>query len=558
MGSEMCIRDSPKTLQWKIDAQDYKTFDTVYFNPNFEGVKRYENQRFDITDQSKSSHTLYLRICEGTECSNEFLFTVSKPNSKPEIVSFEFTPNTFTKNGNSQMTITGKVKDVDGANSVTIKYNIKNRGYQTLTTVNDVTSSDKQFSATINIPNDLPEGSTSISLIANDGYLDSDPKSKNFLFNFNNPSLNMDMQDGQVFSKNDGQRIRIKGSLGDIDGSGTVTLKYQFDGKEIVTLSQYEIKSTDPNAYPFDFNVDFPPNFPESSNQQITIWATDEKNKSSSQYFKTFSYFYNNPAIKITTTPKSSYIKNTDDIIKIVGTVSDRDGNDIIDIFYKFDNGESIKKSQIIVTNQDTNYPFNFTVQIPSLFSVTQHNISIMAVDSYQKQSNISFSFNYYHNTPILTITNQNDTKYIKNVDTFITITGSVKDDDETGTVYVKYKVDSNGEEKLLQSFSITTRSFYNINENIPIPSDLSEGIHTIFIWAVDNENMGTDIHILAFIYNYNTPSISITTDDRQTIYKCPNDIEFNICGSVSDLDQSGYFFIYYKFDNSYSYSQRN
>ncbi|EAY02595.1 hypothetical protein TVAG_254960 [Trichomonas vaginalis G3] len=275
------------------------------------------------------------------------------------------------------MTIKFKVKDKDGASSVTIKYSINNNEYQTLKRVNDVTSSDKEFSATLNVPNDLREGDNNISLIANDGYLDSEPNSSTFKFEFNSPTIDIDeTPDNQEFKKTYNETFHIKEKYQDEDGSGNVTIYYQFDGREAnKTGNELVISSTESQTLSID--VLFPSDFEERNNHTIKIWAIDETNKQSNQITRNFSYKYNDPVFILYNFTNNKFIRGSQ--LKIGFKYEHQDNTHLKSLNISFDGKYNISLDKII-SDSSINTMVT-TIQIPKEIKTGDHKLYISGCD---------------------------------------------------------------------------------------------------------------------------------------------------------------------------------
>lgn len=331
------------------------------------------------------------------------------------------------------------------------------------------------------------------------------------------------------------------------NGESTALIKYYFN-EDNNTQNQYEVQ-VDSNDETFTKPITFPNDLPEN-NHTIHIYLLKD-GFNSKTYNLSFEYIYNPPIISITTAPKSSYTKNTDENIIVTGTVSDRDGEDQIDIYCQFDNETPTKEISRSVNDIDVTYEFDFTVKIPSSFSEGTHIIYIWAVDSNQKQSDhLHYQFDFNYNTPSISITTENNQQIRKGINNQIEIKGNVTDLDGSGTVTINYIIDDNGLERLVERITIYNTSSHEFNKNIDIPSYLNEGIHKVTIYCYDESLKKSNEENINFIYIFNNPSLIVNKEPLST-YHNKIDRNITVSGTFTNENNAEHIYFFYVIDNS-------
>ncbi|EAY07962.1 hypothetical protein TVAG_332870 [Trichomonas vaginalis G3] len=299
------IYKCPNDISFHVEGQvvdlDHTGAFSLYYIIDSSNAIKYQNTF--IISSSPTSIDIYIPISrninEGTH--NIIFYVIDESSERSNEVNIEFTyishkPTLYIttpdnqqlrKNTNTFILIEGQVEDLDGSGTVTIYYNLDNTNEKQLTSLTISSTSKQNFANKIDFPTNFFEGTHNIKLYC----IDEQNKKSNeitikFTFNYNAPTLFITTSDNQVFKKNDGQSFIISGSVQDLDGSGTVTIYYQFDGQNQAVAQTQTISQT--TSYPVYKIIEFPSNFPESNSHYINIWATDEANKNSLTITKKF------------------------------------------------------------------------------------------------------------------------------------------------------------------------------------------------------------------------------------------------------------------------------
>lgn len=232
--------------------------------------------------------------------------------------------------------------------------------------------------------------------------------------------------------------------------------------------------------------------------------------------------------------------RNKVDIINISGPITDLDGSGTV-IISLFINDIEFENTTISI---ETTSPIPFSFIYPNSNNDLRdgrNSITIKAEDNEGKTAIKTTEFKFSYNAPDLQL---KDVKFsysfTKNLDlNQINIKYDVTDIDGPTVIKILYNIDSRVE-KLYESLETASLnlSIFDKPMNINIPQDLTEGNHTVFIWATDGAHNSTKREI-NFQFKHNAPKISLSSKNKNDF---TNNIDTPIIiqGDVYDLDGTG------------------
>ncbi|EAY07963.1 hypothetical protein TVAG_332880 [Trichomonas vaginalis G3] len=318
---------------------------------------------------------------------------------------------------------------------------------------------------------------------------------KTFEFLFNSPSISVTSPNFNTFYRTTDKYITIDFSIKDLDCTGPISIMYKLDSKDQNLLTTKEINSNE--EYYFSEKFYFPSGLSES-HHNIQIWCYDEHNKISNLEELIFLYKFNSPELAINFFDNGPYRRGINKTLHVEGTVIDKDGLGKVTVKCFIDDID-IKQTIIDIVNIEE-HPFNIDLQFPCKLNESFHFVSIIATDENNKSSScIRKTFEYCYSSPIIDITNKDNQTYIKKVSKHLTLNGIVQDDDETGRLTIKYKLDQNSFIDLT-NINIYSNITMNFSERINLVP-LQFGNHSIELFAIDDDQKVSDHKYLNFKY---------------------------------------------------------
>ena len=312
-------------------------------------------------------------------------------------------------------------------------------------------------------------------------------------FVFNSPIVSVSTYNFSRFHKTTNKFINIEGSIEDSDCTGHISIFYKFDDYPYSELHSESMNTE--CIISFSNEVEFPTAFSESVHS-ITIYCSDEHNKKSNEEHIYFYYEYNSPELTINTFENGPYHRCLNKSIHLEGQIVDLDGTGLVTIRCYIDN-DIIDTKTIEILNINE-HPFSFDLEFPSELTESLHHLIVTATNESNKTSTpFRSAFQYFYNSPLLSITTRNNQTFVKDVNKKLYIDGFVQDSDERGTFTIKYKLD---EETFndLTTFYIYDNNQRPFTESIGIDS-ISCGFHSIYLYVVDDDNKTSSHQPLTF-----------------------------------------------------------
>lgn len=268
------------------------------------------------------------------------------------------------------------------------------------------------------------------------------------------------------------------------------------------------------------------------------FYLKDNYDKQSQTVKYTYYYKHHTPVISNLRPVKPSF-RNIYDQIQISGSVSDADGRGKITVSLILNNRIISEVPTPISSTSNYGFVFIYNNENNELVHGT-NTFTVKATHDSGKSATKEVSFNFEYNRPELTLKNLQSTySFTKNKDPkSLSVAYDIKDID-SNEVTIKYEIDTRGAADYTthisqySSVSLTDQSF-----TIDIPQDLSEGQHTVFVWAAD-EYLQSEHQPIKFNFAYNAPTISLSTNNRAN-YTNNIDTPIVIQGTVIDPDGSG------------------
>lgn len=495
---------------------------------------------------SATSHTLSIWAVDNyNKQTDPKILTFTFEYNKPILNLNQIQNRVYLRVIDATLQVRGSVSDADAAGYVTIKNKIDSGSEIDLQRIDITSSGQFSISKDITLNNSLARGPHSISFRAvdNDG-LSTSSQSFPFSYEYNKPSINLNALKTNPYMRTT-DKIVISGNVVDQDGFGTVTITYKFDNRNDNNLINLEIKSR--NSHSFSKEVAIPSDLSESKHT-ITIKCFDNDNMNADPQVLEFNYKYHDPVLEITMSNNIAYTRNSNDIIRISGSVYDLDSLGQVFVKYKIDGGSYTTFQTFFITTANK-YTISHDLKLSSSLAEGSHHITIVAIDNDNHESmELLFDFTYSYSAPILSVNAITDITYTRRTDSSIAISGSVKDVDCQGTIYVKYKFD-NLADQLLKTITLNSCNSVSFSETVTIPDQLSEDRHKIIIFCVDETNKQSQQFPFSFSFAYNRPVLRIDTINQNTFTKSVDKF-IHITGDVSDADDIGTVQIYIKIDN--------
>ncbi|EAX88311.1 hypothetical protein TVAG_158240 [Trichomonas vaginalis G3] len=235
---------------------------------------------------------------------------------------------------------------------------------------------------------------------------------------------------------------------------------------------------------------------------------------------------------------KNSYNKATDSSITISGSgMADLDYS--ISIKCQIDSTTLNANSNIQTSKPDSTFTFTGTVNFPSNFQEGSHTIYVwIYLSNGQSTTKQSKQFSFARNTPMISLSTTPKSKYTRNVDTSITISGTVSDKDADEIITVNSAFDGSSTISKSTQITVNDASNHAFSLVISFQNGFSLGSHTISIWAVDNNGKSTAKTNYPFTY---VPSLSISVHNlAKDSYFKNIDTMMSITG-LGDADFSSY-----------------
>lgn len=497
------------------------------------------------TDLRKGQNTIYFSATDSrgkpstTNPSLTFQYDFNTP-----VLTAKLNKNYFYRVTDTVFTISGTVSDADQIGPVNVWYRIDMLTDTNLCSVSINDANAKPFSENVNIPSSFAEGSHTVYVWAVDNYgKTTTPQELQFNYEYNKPILSLTPIQDKTYRRTI-DILQIRGSVSDADTSGYIIIKYRFDTLQENDLVKIDISSS--SQYTISQDVEIPRDLPEGSHR-ISIWAVDNDQKSTNPQYFPFDYAYNSPSLTVDNLQKTIYMRNTEQIV-ISGIVSNQDGFGSVNIKYKFDDKAQNDLLSVQIENSSPKQ-FSKRISIPLDFSESEHSVTVWCTGNDGKSSSeLPLKFEFKYHNPTLSINMNQNIEYTRITKDVIQIRGSISDNDGLGTVYIRYKIDSQ-EYKVFQTTTVTSTSPYPINYDLKIDNSSTEGKHTIMFSAIDSDNHLSTELLFSFFYNYNKPVISVNEIADRT-YTRRTDSQLTISGYVSDQDGQGFIDIKYQFDD--------
>lgn len=534
----------PIIIWGKIDQQTGVKITEVQINDA--SVKSFSGTFSIPPTFSATSHTLSIWAVDNyNKQTDPKILTFTFEYNKPILNLNQIQNRVYWRTIDATLQVRGSVSDADAAGYVTIKYKIDSGSEIDLQRIDITSSGQISISKDITLSNSLARGPHSISFRAvdNDG-LSTSSQSFPFSYEYNKPSINLNALKTNPYMRTT-DKIVISGNVVDQDGFGTVTITYKFDNRNDNNLINLEIKSR--NSHSFSKEVAIPSDLSESKHT-ITIKCFDNDNMNADPQVLEFNYKYHDPVLEITMSNNIAYTRNSNDIIRISGSVYDLDSLGQVFVKYKIDSGSYTTFQTFFITTANK-YTISHDLKLSSSLAEGSHHITIVAIDNDNHESmELLFDFTYSYSAPILSVNAITDITYTRRTDSSIAISGSVKDVDCQGTIYVKYKFD-NLADQLLKTITLNSCNSVSFSETVTIPDQLSEDRHKIIIFCVDETNKQSQQFPFSFSFAYNRPMLRIDTINQNTFTKSVDKF-IHITGDVSDADDIGTVQIFIKIDN--------
>ncbi|EAX86372.1 hypothetical protein TVAG_130420 [Trichomonas vaginalis G3] len=283
------------------------------------------------------------------------------------------------------------------------------------------------------------------------------------------------------------------------------------------------------------------------TNYYINITAINSHDEESNTLTIQFIISLSTPNLTITNQPKSTYFLNKDNNISLSGHLSDINlGN--VSLHYKFDDFVFKQFHSIKIDDIDEDENFNCEIPISSELLKGNNNITIKAIDSFNKDNLATFSFSIEFSQPEIVEFNviRDSNVYRYNIDTVIPINISFVD--YTGAVNLSIKYQIADEIKSVKEIKITNTNIYTSTINIPIPK-LTEIDHNLLVFLEDEYRMISYKRSYNFSFKFNEPIISATVS--KNVFYRNKDLDIIIDYNITDIDVSGLVKIYIILDSS-------
>ncbi|EAY09701.1 hypothetical protein TVAG_098360 [Trichomonas vaginalis G3] len=200
-------------------------------------------------------------------------------------------------------------------------------------------------------------------------------------------------------------------------------------------------------------------------------------------------------------------------------------------------------------------FTFSGSCFIPNSI-VEENNYSVTVwgttINSGETTSLQSKEFYFYRNYPVLEVTPLTTRRFIHNIDSIISVSGFVSDQDCDDIVVVYVFIDGYPNSQTQQSIStisIPDLEKHQFNISISIPNNLSRGSHNLLIKCCDKKDKCVSSNI-TFSYSFNAPILNITHKPAFPVFinQC-HTLEFFL--SVSDKDGMSYIRIFHVLNNT-------
>lgn len=537
----------PVELFIYIDSEQKVKY--VYFQYGSEPSFKYKT--IDIWDLGYGDHTITLQAkCHSQySMNNSFEFSIGYTD-KLNLSNLSINTTEIIKMSNQTFTLSGTAIYSNGENNATIVYYFNENSKKSNSFSVEVDSSGKNFSNSINLPNDLPEFTNTIHLYLEKDTLKSRLYNISFEYVYIHPNISIVTIPKPSYLKNTDNNITVNGTVSDRGGEDQIDIYCKFDNESEIKMTSEPIEIIDQNGnYSFNFTIQIPSSFQEGSHK-IYIWAVDSTLIESEHLQYEFIFNHNRPSISITTNNNQELRRGVNEQIEIKGNVTDLDGSDKVSIKYYFDDSHSDLPLQTITIYNSSNHEFTKNINIPSYLSEGIHKITIYCMDEDIKISNEeTINFTYIFNSLSLIVIKEPQSVYHNKVDTNISVTGTFTNDNNAEHVNFYYVLDNSDRHEIENviitnehdfAFSIAASEYfaqYNIDSN-----------HTIFIWIEDSFGKLSSNYSKTFEFVFNTPIISVSTQNSITFYRTTNK-SINIIGTIQDSDCTGSISIFYKFD---------
>lgn len=462
-------------------------------------------------DISLGEHTLVVYIVDGSgsESQRSETYTFTVQNTDPVIQDVSLSSNSVE--GGEQVTITGKVKDIDARSTVTITATYDNDKSANTQVVS--TGELQTFTITLTTEEVTSETTYEITIEANDntGKYTYSPK-PSLTVRVTKPKLSVTFPTEHEFPRN--KKIHL---------TGTTTQNKEYTMKFIIDNTQIDKTQTIQNGQ-FNFDLDLP-NSITLSEHSLVVFIVDGNNiesERSSPY--TFTVQNSRPVVKDVSLDRNS-VKGGEQVT-ISGKIQDIDPGSEVTI--KAKNGENILGTTS-VTSDGSLQPFSINYMTDDVIEETNIQINIEASDgkdTYTSTENYGLTVKVPIPTFEVTFPNPNNFPRNKKVHLKGTASGN-------GELTMKFYIDDIEMKKPTQ---VVQNGAYDFE--FDLPSGLKNGPHQLIAYINDDKNRRS---INSTAYEFNVENTRPVIEDFQVKKSTVVSGEtVTITGKVKDIDSEG------------------
>ncbi|EAY09526.1 hypothetical protein TVAG_102750 [Trichomonas vaginalis G3] len=316
------------------------------------------------------------------------------------------------------------------------------------------------------------------------------------------------------------ETVSINCKYRDLDGNGKIYFNYYFDSNQPTSIFVSDLTNTNWISYSKTINIDGLTTS-DSTIHSLTIFFSDETNHKSALKKYYFKYVRNHPVLSFVQSPKSSFTYQVDKTLDVNLRYSDLRGSGTSSmIYYSYDNNNYYSQIKTIsmTSNQITT---SFSIGLDQFSKEISHTINFKAINSFNEETaNIPHQIIISYSNPKLTITTPPSSSYTRNIDYFISVSGTVQDTN-LGTIVLQYKYDNNDVFNTIDRITITgTTQIISFSANLYIDNAMTENTHSVTIRIIDSYNKIHQLNPYSFTYKY--PKLDIQFIEKYDVNRAP------------------------------------